>query len=225
MTDKKNKLVDELFARGAHFGYSKTKRHPSVKNWIFGSKDNMDIIDLEKTFDAIEAAKAKLTELTSKGGKIILVGNKSEIKDLVPELAKSDKIFYVNNRWIGGTLTNFGEIQKRIKKLALLIKDSESGAFAKFTKKEALKKEKEILKLKKYYQGLLNMFDKPKAIIVVDAKDEAIAVEEAKKIGIPVISISNTDNDISMIEFPILANDRSRSTIEFILKELLTAVK
>jgi small subunit ribosomal protein S2 len=122
-------------------------------------------------------------------------------------------------------LTNFGEIQKRIKKLALLIKDSETGEFAKFTKKEALKKEKEIIKLKKYYQGLLNMFDMPKAIVVVDAQEEKIAVDEAKKIGIPVISISNTDNNISEIDFPIVANDRSRSTIKFIIEELFSVIK
>jgi len=218
-------IIDELFTKGAHFGYSKTKRHPTAKDFIFGSKEGLDIIDLEKTEVALENAKSKLAEITSKGGKIILVGNKSEVKDLIPELAKSDKIFYVNNRWIGGTLTNFREIQKRIKKLALLMKDAETGEFAKFTKKEALKKEKEILKLKKYYEGLLNMFDKPKAIVVVDGKEEAIAVEEAIKIGVPVISIANTDNDISRVEFPILANDRSRSAIELILKELLSVVK
>ena len=222
MTKEKNNLIDELFAQGAHFGYSKSKRHPSTKNFIFGSKEGVDIIDLEKTIDSIKIAKEKLKEIFAKRGTIILVGNKAEVKDIIPELAKSSKVFYVNNRWIGGTLTNFNEIQKRIKKLALLIKDSESGAFAKFTKKEALHKQKEILKLQKYYEGLLNMFDKPKAIIVVDAEDESIAVEEAKKINIPVISISNTDNNISKIDFPVLANDRSRSTIKIILEELLS---
>jgi small subunit ribosomal protein S2 len=105
------------------------------------------------------------------------------------------------------------------------MKDSETGAFGKFTKKEALKKEKEIIKLKKYYEGLLNMFDKPKAVIVVDAKDENIAVQEAKKVGIPVISISNTDNDITGIEFPIIANDRSRSAIKFIIEDLFSVIK
>lgn len=218
-------IIDELFSKGAHFGYSKTKRQPSTKELIFTTKGGLDIINLEKTALAIEEAKTALRDITSKGGKIIFVGNKFEIKDLTPGLAKSDKIFYVNNRWIGGTLTNFREIQKRIKKLALLIKDSETGEFAKFTKKEALKKEKEINKLKKYYEGLLNMFDKPKAIVVIDAAEESIAVEEAKKIGISVISISNTDNDISKIDFPILANDRSRSTIEFIIKELFSVIK
>ena len=218
-------IIDELFSKGAHFGYSKTRRHPSAKKAIFGTKEGLDIIDLEKTADSIEEAKVKLKDITSKGGKIIFVGNKAEIRDLTPALAKSDKVFYVNNRWIGGTLTNFNEIQKRIKKLSLLIKDAEAGEFAKFTKKEALKKEKEIIKLKKFYEGLLGMFDKPKAIVVVDAEEEAIAVEEAIKIGIPVISISNTDNNIEKIDFPILANDRSRSTIEFILKELFSVIR
>jgi small subunit ribosomal protein S2 len=94
----KTNIMDQLFSTGAHFGYSKTKRHPSVKGFIFGSKENVDIIDLEQTINSIEKAKAKLSEISSKGGKIIFVGNKNEIKDLTPELAKSNKIFYVSNR-------------------------------------------------------------------------------------------------------------------------------
>ena len=221
---EKTNMVKELFANGAHFGYSKTQRHPSVKNFLYGTKNNLDIIDLELTFDSIQKAQEKLTEITSKGGKILFVGNKKEIKDLTPEFAKSSSAFYVNNRWIGGTLTNFSEIQKRIKKLSLLIKDAEIGTFSKFTKKEALRKEKEIIKLKKYYFGLLNMFNKPNIIVVVDAKDEINAINEANKKNIPIISISNTDNNITNIDFPIIANDRSRSTIKYIVEKLFSKI-
>jgi len=93
-----NKIIDELFTKGAHYGYTKTRRHPTTKKFIFGTKDGLDIIDLEKTYSSIEEAKSKLKDITSKGGKIIFVGNKAEIKDLTPELAKSKSIFYVNNR-------------------------------------------------------------------------------------------------------------------------------
>jgi small subunit ribosomal protein S2 len=222
MTEKNSKLVEEMFAVGAHYGYSKTKRHPTVKDLIYGTKNNQDIIDLEKTEAAIEAAKGRLKEIFSKGGRIIFVGNKAEIKDLTPELAKCDKISYVNNRWIGGTLTNFAEIKKRILKLKKMMEDSEKGEFAKFTKKEALKMEKEILKLQKYYFGLLELNKKPDAVVIVDSKDEAIAAEEAKKVGVDIISIVNTDTNIEGIKYPILANDRSRGAIEFIVKELFS---
>jgi len=225
MTVKSNKLVDELFAVGAHYGYSKSKRHPSIKNNIYTNKDGIDIIDLEKTAEAVEKVKKKIVNIIRKGGKVILVGNKAEIRDYIPEVTKDNRsVFYVNNRWIGGTLTNFEEIQKRIKKLALLIKDAETGAFSKYTKKEILKKEKEIEKLKKYYEGLLNLYDKPKLLIVVDSDEEKIAVQEANKNNIPVVSISNTDNDITDIKFPIVANDRSRQTIKKILDEIFSGL-
>ena len=150
------------------------------------------------------------------------MGNKAEIKDLTPEIAKNEKISYVDNRWIGGTLTNFAEIRKRISKLKKMMEDSEKGEFGKFKKKEVLKLEKEIVKLKKYYFGLTELAKKPDAIIIVDTKDESIAAKEALVMNVDVISISNTDNDISEIKYPIIANDRSRGTIEYIAKELFS---
>lgn len=222
MIEKNSKMIEEMFAVGAHYGYSKTKRHPSTKNLIYGSKNNQDIIDLEKTELAINNAKDKLTEIFAKGGRIIFVGNKAEIKDLTPELAKCEKISYVNNRWIGGTLTNFVEIRKRISKLKKMMEDSEKGEFGKFKKKEILKLEKEILKLKKYYFGLTELMKKPDAIVIVDSKDESIAAKEALDMGIDVISIVNTDTNISNIQYPILANDRSRGAIKYIVEELFS---
>ncbi len=224
MTDK-SKIIDELFAAGAHFGYSKSKRHPSTQENILGMKDSVDIINLEKTVSEIETAKERLHEIFAKNKKVILVGNKVVIKDLVPELASCEKVDYVANRWIGGTLTNFAEIKKRITKLKRLISESERGEFSKYTKKEALQKEKEILKLKKYYFGLINMIEIPQALVVVDSADEAIAIKEAQDMGVDVIAISSTDNDISGIKYPIVANDRSRKTAEIIIKELLSDCK
>ncbi len=224
MTDN-NKIVDELFAAGAHFGYSKSKRNPSVNDFIFGTKEKIDLINLDKTAEKIVEAKELLKGIFAKNGKVILVANKMNVKDLAPELAVCDNVAFVNNRWIGGTITNFNEVKKRILKLKRLIGESERGEFAKYTKKEILQKEKEIEKLRKYYFGLINLLDKPKAIIVVDSEDEKIAVDEANKYGIDVISISNTDSNIKNIKYPIVANDRSRKTIEAILKELLSECK
>lgn len=225
--NEKNKelMVEEMFAVGAHFGYSKSKRHPSTKNFIFTNKNGLDIINLEKTSDSIFEAQEKIKEIISKGKKIILVATKHEIKDLIPEISGKNtaekNIFYVNNRWIGGTLTNFSEIKKRIFKLIKLIDESETGELEKYTKKEQLKISKEIEKLKKYYSGLTGIKEKPAALVVVDAKEEEISVKEAQDLNIEVIAICNTDNNIKNIKLPIVANDRSRDTIKYILKEIL----
>ncbi len=220
MSEIKNNVIEEMFALGAHYGYSKSKRHPSVVEYIYGTKEGQDIIDLEKTFNSLEKAKERLNEILSKGGKVIFIGNKAEIKDLTPELAKNDNISYVNNRWIGGILTNFSEIKKRILKLKKMMEDLESGEFSKYTKKERMQKEKEIEKLKKYYSGLLDLSKKPEAIVVIDAKDEAIAIEEASKMDIDVIALVNTDNDLRKVNYPIVANDRSREVIKYIIEKL-----
>lgn len=225
MNEKNSKMVEEMFAYGAHFGYSKSKRHPSCKDFVYGTKNSYDIINLEKTEEQITKAKEKLKEIFAKKGRVIFVASKAEIKDLAPEIAKCENISYVNSRWIGGTLTNFGEIRKRVNKLKKLMDDSEKGEFSKYTKKEALGFEKEIIKLKKYYFGLLDLVKKPDAIVVVDAKDESIAVKEAKNKGVEVIALANTDTDISVVDYPIVINDRSRDALEFVSKELFSDCK
>ncbi len=216
----KNKMVSELFALGAHFGYSKSKRHPSVKEFLFSSKNEMDIINLEKTVEQILKAKNKLNEIFSKDGKIIFLGNKAIIKDLTPDLAKREEILYVSNRWIGGTITNFSEIKKRILRLQKLMDEKERGEFSKYVKKEILQKDKEIEKLKKYYFGLLNLKELPRAIVVIDGRDEEIAIKEARDKGIDTIVIGSTDNNISEFTYPILANDRSRKVVDYIIKQI-----
>jgi len=227
MTNKNsNNMIEELFATGAHFGYSKTKRHPSVVEYIFGQKDGVDIIDLEQTEQQIIEAKIKLAEISAKGKYVIVVGTKYEARETAEAVAKvSPNVFYVNNRWIGGTLTNFDEIKKRLFKLEKLRKEKEDGDFAKYTKKEQLKLDKEIEKLEKYYNGIVGMKKLPEAIIVVDSKHESIAVKEAIETGVKIISISNTDCDISNIDYPIMANDTSSDTIKYILNLLSENLK
>lgn len=225
MTENNN-IIEELFATGAHFGYSKTKRHPSVLEYIFGQKDGVDIINLEETEAQIRDAKVKLAEFSAKGRYVIVVGNKYEAREIVEEASKvSPNVFFVNNRWIGGTLTNYSEIRKRLFKLEKLTKEREDGDFGKYTKKEQLQLDKEIKKLEKYYSGIVGMKRLPAAIIVVDSKDESIAVKEAKELGIKIISISNTDCDISDIDYPIIANDTSVDTIKYIVTSLSENLK
>lgn len=219
MTNSDAKIA-EMFTVGAHFGYSKASRHSSVQDSVFGTKDGVQVIDLEKTAAQLESAQQAVKNLSVNGGKIVFVGSKNEAKDVVKDAARELGMPYVNTRWIGGTLTNFSEIKKRITKLAKMMTDREKGEYDKYNKKEKLDLDKEIEKLQKHYTGLLTMTELPKALIVIDSKAESIAVKEASDMNIPVISLSNTDCDISLMKYPIVANDGSKASIEYFIAQL-----
>jgi len=219
MTNSDAKIA-EMFTAGAHFGYSKASRHSSIQDSVFGTKDGVQVIDLEKTAAQLEFAQEAVRNLTVNGGKIIFVGSKNEAKDVVKEAARELGMPYVNTRWIGGTLTNYSEIKKRINKLAKMMTDREKGEYDKYNKKEQLDLDKEIEKLQKHYTGLLTMSELPKALIVVDSKSEHIAVKEASDMNIPVISISNTDCNIKLVSHPIVANDGASASIAYFITQL-----
>ena len=225
MTEINSKKVEELFAAGAHFGYSKAKRHPSTKDFVYGSKNRVEVIDLEKTVEALELAKEFLKETASRGGKIVFVASKNEVRKVVEEAATSINMPYVANRWIGGTLTNFSEIRKRVNRLVKLRTGFEKGEFGAYTKKERLDMEKEMNKLSRYYEGVIEMKVMPKAIVLVDSDAEFNALKEANDLNVPVIAISNTDCDVSKVKHPIIANDTSKEAVEIILKDLVSGVK
>ncbi|MDO8493277.1 MAG: 30S ribosomal protein S2 [bacterium] len=217
--------VDDLFKVGAHFGYSKTRRHPTLKPYIFGSKNRMDIIDLDKTVGMIERALKFVEKLSQEGKQIIFVGNKKEAQKAVIDAANSLDMPYVANRWIGGTLTNFAEIRKRIARLEDLMTKKESGELDIYTKKERGILDLEIEKLTKRFWGIMKVKRLPGAILVIDSNKEEIAVAEAKSAGIPVISLSGSDCDISMIDHPVVANDSAGQSIEFFLKQVVEAYR
>lgn len=225
MTEINSKKVEELFAAGAHFGYSKAKRHPSTKDFVYGTKNRVEVIDLEKTVEALELAKDFVKETTSKGGKVLFVASKNEMRRTTEELAKSVNMPYVANRWIGGTFTNFSEIRKRVNRLVKLTTGFEKGEFGQYTKKERLDMEKEMKKLAKYYEGVIDMKVMPKAIVLIDSDAEMNALKEANDLNVPVIAISNTDCDVTNVKHPIIANDTSKEAVEIILKELVSAIK
>lgn len=218
-------LIDELFQAGAHFGFVKSRRHPSAKPFIFGQKNSLEIFDLEKTSEELEkAAKFIETKGEEKAG-ILFVGGKSEAREAVRNSGQELGQPYVSGRWIGGTLTNWTEIKKRLAKLEELTTQREKGELAKYTKKERLLIDREIDKLVKYFGGITLMKSLPKAIIVVDHKKEHIAIEEAHKMKIPVVSLSGSDGNLYDVDYAIPANDSSRSSITFILKKLVEAYK
>lgn len=218
-------LIEGLYSHGAHFGFIKSRRHPSVKPFIYGIKNKIEIFDLEKTSQEFERALEFVEEIASKNGKILFISGKNEAKEAVLNTAESINMPYVAGRFIGGTITNFPQIRKRVEKLESLVAQREKGELAKYTKKERLLIDREIEKLKEFFSGLSVMKSIPQAIFVVDSKKESIAVKESKKTGLPIIAICGSDNNLNEVEFPIPANDASKTSIEFILKSVAEAFK
>jgi len=217
--------IEGMFKAGAHFGYSKARRHPSARPFIFGVKNRVEIFDLEKTTEALENAKKFVKSLGASGGQILFVSGKSEVKEVVTEAASEIGMPYVAGRWIGGTLTNFSEIRKRVDRMEKLKAEKEKGELSKYTKKEQLLLDREMERLSERFQGLVLMKEKPDALFVIDLKKESIAVKESKDKNVPVISLSGSDCDLSLADYPIPANDSALSSIKFFLGEVTSAYK
>lgn len=226
--DKKvmnNDAIDAMFKAGAHFGYQKSRRDASTTPFIFGVKNKVEIIDLEKTEVQLNKAKEFVSEIAKNGKQVLFVGGKNEAKKALKFGAESIDMPYVAGRWIGGTLTNFVEIKKRVAKFEDLQKQKEKGELTKYTKKERLLIDREIENLEEMFAGIVIMKEMPKALFVIDPKKETIAVAEAKKVGIPVVALSNTDCKINSIDYPIVANDASVSSISYFVSEIVKAYK
>jgi len=218
-------LIDQMFSVGAHYGYTRTRRHASVKPFLYGTKSRTDIIDLEKTSEQLATAQEVLKTLGMTGKQVLFVGTKPEAKDAVKAAAESLNMPYVDVRWIGGTLTNDKQIKSRVALFEDLSDKQEKNALVTITKKEKLLLERKITKLGKMFGGLTTLKGMPAALIVVDSAQEEIAVTEANKMGIPVISISNTDNNVSLVSYPIIGNDANKKAIEWFLAKLVAAYK
>ncbi len=220
-----NGVVDALFNAGAHFGFIKSRRHPSTKPFIFGVKNNIEIFDLEKTKDSLHSALSFVSELGSRGANILFISGKSEAKSAITTVAESINMPYVAGRFIGGTLSNFPEIKKRVDKLESWVSQKEKGELVKYTKKERLLIDREIEKLRTFFFGLSVMKKLPDAVFIIDSKKESIALKEAKTMGIPVIALCGTDNNLFDVDYAIPGNDSSRTSIEFFLKQIAASYK
>lgn len=220
---KNSMLIDNLFKAGAHFAYSKSRRHPSTKQYIFGAKNKVEIFDLEKTSDLLEKTKMFVKTLGAENKQILFVGGKPESRDVVKTAAMSIGMPYVAGRWIGGSLTNFGQIRGRIDKMLTLIDQREKGELGKYTKKERLLIDREIAKLTVFFSGLVPLKGMPQALFVIDSKKEKIAVAEAKKMNIPVVALLGSDCDISEVDHAIVGNDASITSIRFFVNEIVKA--
>lgn len=217
--------VDSLFAVGAHFGFVKSRRHPSHKPFIFGTKNKIEIFDLEKTKVSLDNALLFVKELGSRNAPILFVGGKSEAKEAIEKAGVALNMPYVAGRWLGGTLTNFTEIRKRVNKLENRLVEKEKGELAKYTKKERLLIDREIDRMKIFFTGLSNLKGMPQAVFIVDTKREYSAVAEAHALKIPVISLVGSDCNLTESTYPIPANDSSRASIAYFTDQIVSAYK
>lgn len=225
-TQDNNTLIDRLFQAGAHFGFKKSRRHPSVAPYLFTTKDGNDIFDLEKTSELLAQTKEVLKQAGLQGKTVLFVGTKDEATKLVKAAAEKAEAPYVSNRWIGGMLTNNSEIKKRINRLEALNNEKESGELErKYTKKERVVIGREITKLNFNFAGIANLNRLPEFMLVVDPRHDHVAVTEAHSRNIPIIAIMSSDCDASKVAYPVLANDSLQASVTVLLDELATAYK
>lgn len=218
-------LITEMFAAGAHFGYSRSRRHPSVKPFIFGVKNGIEIMDLEKTSVELEKAKEFIKTLAKGGKQILFVGTKNEVKKILEDGANAIDMPFVAERWVGGVLTNFPEIKKRVALLEELRDKKEKGELAMYTKKERSLIDKDIERLERNFSGIVSMKATPAAMFVIDPRKEAIAVKEAQYLGIPIVALASSDCNIKEIDFAIPGNDSAVSSVSFFVGQIVQAFK
>lgn len=212
-----------MFAAGAHFAFSRSRRHPTTAPYIFGVKNKVEIFDLEKTVKLLEVARSFVKDLGSKGKTILFVGGKSEARNAIKMGAQLIGMPFVDGRWLGGTLTNFVALRKRVEKMEKLMSEREKGELSKYTKKERLLIDREITKLERFFSGVVSMKDLPAALFIADPKKEKTAVKEAQDMGIPVVSLLGSDCNIKEVNYPIIGNDASETSIKFFVNEITTA--
>lgn len=211
--------IDTLFSAGAHYGFTKRRRHPSVLPFLYGAKDGNDIINLEVAAKQLVDAATIIRDMAAAGKTVLLAGTKDEVVAQVTATGQALGIPYVANRWIGGMLTNFSEVKKRIQRLDALQNEKESGVWErKYTKKEGVMLGRELAKLEFNFGGIRTLTKAPDLLIVIDPRFEEIAVEEAQTLSIPVIAIAGTDCNIKHINYPVVMNDALRESVAVALK-------
>ncbi len=215
--------IDALFGAGAHYGYRRSKRHPTAAQFIFGVKGGVEIFDLEKTSAALAAAEEFVRSLARLGKTLLLVGGKREASDAVREGATRIGMPFVAGRWVGGTLTNFGNIRKRIETLLDLTAKREKGELVKYTKKERLLIDRQIARLQELFGGLIPLGGIPGALFVVDPGREHTAVTEARKTRVPIVALASSDCDFEKVEYAIPGNDAARASIAFFVNKIVEA--
>jgi small subunit ribosomal protein S2 len=209
--------IDQLAEAGVHFGHREGKWHPTMKNYIHSSKKGVHIIDLEKTREKLKEALERVKDAGKKNEKVLLVGTKVRVGDLVAKIGQDYGLYYINYKWLGGMLTNFETIKRNIDRLEKMEEDLEEGNLEHYTKREQNEMRFEIEEKSKIYDGIRKMNDLPDLVITMDARIDSLAIREAKRLGIPVVAITDTNVDITNIDYPIPGNDDAIKAVGMIL--------
>lgn len=217
---KFNINVSEMTEAGLHFGHRTSRIHPKMKPYISGVKNTIHLIDLEQTAEKLEKALVFIQKLIADDKKILFVGTKVQVKELLKETAKECEMPYINERWLGGTFTNFKTIKKRIDYFNELAEKKEKGELDKYTKKERLDMDKELKNLEIKFGGIKDIVGMPDAIFVLDMKKDSLAIKEAGMKSIPIIAIADTNVDPSLADYPIPANDDAISSVSYVLNKV-----
>jgi small subunit ribosomal protein S2 len=216
--------MKELLEAGVHFGHQAKRWNPKMKKYIFGERNGIYIIDLQKTLKLFREAYEFVRTTAGQGKDILFVGTKKQAQDAIAEEAKRCGMYYVTYRWLGGMLTNYATIKKSIERLKKIERMKEDGTYDKLTKKEVAGLEKERLKLERGLAGIKNMPEPPSAVFIIDPRKEAIAVHEANKLGIPVVAVVDTNCDPDPIDYPIPGNDDAIRAIRLMASKMADAV-
>ena len=216
--------MKSLLEAGVHFGHQKRRWNPKMKSYIFAQRNGIHIIDLQKTLRMLEHACEFVTDVASQGRRVLMVGTKKQAQDTIVSESERSNAFYITTRWLGGTLTNFKTIQSRIDYLVQLETRKEKGEFDVLPKKESLKLEAAIVRLNRYLGGIKEMTEMPGALFVIDVGKEAIAVAEARRVGVPIVALVDSDCDPNLIDYPIPGNDDAIRSIRLITSRIATSI-
>jgi len=224
-TEKVTPELEEMFRAGVHFGYSRSRRHPKMKPYIFGMRNNVEVLDLPKVSEKLAEAEDFLKKLASEKGALLIIGSKPPAAPLVEKAGQELGVPFSARRWPGGMLTNFGVVRKRLDYLEDLKAKKASGELAKYTKKEQLVFNEEISRLEQKFAGLVSLKKVPDALLIVDPCEEKTAVREAKRLKLKTVGIVNIDCDPESVSYAVPANDSAHSSIEYVLGRLVRAYK
>lgn len=220
-----SKEVESMLKAGVHLGHAKSKNHPAMKPYIYGVRNTIAIIDLMKTEEKLKKAMDALREIAAHGGMVLFVGTRPGVRRILLETAEKTQMPYFVERWIGGTLTNYKMISKRVEYMQTLEKEKETGGFDKYTKKERLKKDDEIMRLRRFFDGLRRLTRMPDALIVIDTTHDRLAIREAKNVNIPVIALCDSNANINLVDFPIPSNDHALPAVTYMLNKFVEAIE
>jgi small subunit ribosomal protein S2 len=219
------KELREMTEAGLFYGRRKSKTHPRMKKFILTTRNGVEIFDLTETIKQLDKAIAFMKEVNEKKGKIIVVGTQPAAKAAVKDFSENFGFPYVANKWVGGILTNFGIVRKRVERFSKLKSDKEAGRLSKYNKKEMSKINREMEKMDFLFSGVEKMEAIPEAVLIFNPKVHMTALREAKKMKIPVVAVLNSDSDPKIIDYPIAANDNAEKSIKFVLEKIKEGIK